>query len=224
MRAFTGGSVHVLSVITATPRNEQAATAVQTQTRRSPDVMLEPLQPLELRSAIMPTTDQEKPAAKPRQRSRKADQRNQKGEPQVTVRPDRDESSPIMAAPAEAAPVAMAAAEEVKEGTRQVALSGEVLPPDAHAPLSNAVGLQSVAQAYEDYTRKSWQTSRFLVERLMTARSIDEAIEIHGEFAKQAYANFVAQSQKVCELYGELAKQFFRPFDTFAAGWTRAGR
>jgi hypothetical protein len=168
----------------------------------------------------MPTTDQEKPAAKPRQRNRKADQRNQKGEPQATVRPDRDESSPVMAKPTEAAPVAMAAAEEAT----QVALSGEVLPPDAYTAPSNAVGLQSVVQAYEDYTRKSWHASRFLVERLMTARSIDEAIEIQGEFAKQAYANFVAQSQKICELYGDLTKQFFRPLDTFAAGWTRIGR
>jgi hypothetical protein len=170
----------------------------------------------------MPTTDQEKPAAKPRQRSRKADQRKQKGEQQATVRPDRDQSSPIMAAPAEAAPAAMAAAEEAT----QVALSGEVLLPDVpHAtPPSNAVGLQSVALAYDDYTRKSWQASRFLVERLMTSRSFDEAIEIQGEFAKQAYANFVTQSQKICELYGELAKQVFGPFDTFATGWTRIGR
>jgi hypothetical protein len=170
----------------------------------------------------MPTTDQEKPAAKPRQRSRKADQRKQKGEQQATVRPDRDERSPIMAAPAETAPAAMAAAEEAT----QVALSGEVLLPDVPyaTPPSNAVGLQSIALAYDDYTRKSWQASRFLVERLMTSRSFDEAIEIQGEFAKQAYANFVTQSQKICELYGELAKQVFRPFDTFATGWTRIGR
>jgi hypothetical protein len=173
----------------------------------------------------MPTTDQEKPAAKPRQRSRNADQRKQKGEQQATVRPDRDQRSPIMAAPAEATPAAMAAAEEAKEAISQVALSGEVLLPDVPytTPPSNAVGLQSVALAYDDYTRKSWQASRFLVERLMTSRSFDEAIEIQGEFAKQAYANFVTQSQKICELYGELAKQFFRPFDNFAAGWTRIG-
>jgi hypothetical protein len=55
-------------------------------------------------------------------------------------------------------------------------------------------------------------------------RSIDEAIEIQGEFAKQAYANFLAHSERICVLYGEWAQQFFRPFDKFATQWTRIGR
>ena len=177
----------------------------------------------------MPTTQQDKPTAKARQRSRKADQRNQKGEPQAAVSPDLDQTNPI-AAPAEAeaqveveaAPAAMAALEEVTE----VALSGEVLPPDAGdtTPSLNAVSFQTVAQAYGDYTRKSWQAGRFLVERLITVRTLDEAIVVQSEFAKQAYVNFVAQSERICELYGELAKQFFRPFEKFATERTRIGR
>jgi hypothetical protein len=122
----------------------------------------------------------------------------------------------------EAAPAAMAALEEVTE----VALSGEVLPPEAGntTPPLNAVNFQTVAHAYGDYTRKSWQAGRFLVERLITVRTFDEAIEIQSEFAKQAYVNFVAQSERICELYGELAKQFFRPFEKFATERTRIGR
>jgi len=179
----------------------------------------------------MPTTQQDKPTAKARQRSRKADQRNQKGEPKAAVSPDLDQTNPIVA-PAEAeaeaqveveaAPAAMAALEEVTE----VALSGEVLPPEAGntTPPLNAVNFQTVAHAYGDYTRKSWQAGRFLVERLITVRTFDEAIEIQSEFAKQAYVNFVAQSERICELYGELAKQFFRPFEKFATERTRIGR
>ena len=171
----------------------------------------------------MPTTQQDKPTAKARQRSRKADQRNQKGEPQAAVSPDLDQTHPIVSpAEVEAAPAAMAALEEVTE----VALSGEVLPPEAGntTPPLNAVNFQTVAHAYGDYTRKSWQAGRFLVERLITVRTFDEAIEIQGEFAKQAYVNFVAQSERICELYGELAKQFFRPFEKFATERTRIGR
>jgi hypothetical protein len=200
----------------------------------------------------MVTTQQDKPTAKQRQRNRKADQRNQKGEQRAASKPDqerpdqempdqerhdRDLASPIVA-PAEAEPVAIepVAIEQVAivaaGEAPEVALSGEVLPPDVGdttppldaAPPLNAVSLQTVAQAYGDYTRKSWQTSRLLVERLITARSFDEAIEIQGEFAKQAYANFLAQSQKVYELHGELAVQFFKPLDKFATGWTRIGR
>jgi Phasin protein len=180
----------------------------------------------------MSTTQRDKPTAKQRQRNRKADQRNQKSEQQATARPDQGQTSPIVA-PAEAEPVAIVAAEEAgpvammaSEEVTEAASSGEVLVPDVRdtTPALNVVNLQTVAQAYGDYTRKSWQANRFLVERLTKARSFDEAIEIQGEFAKQAYANFLAQSQKIGELYGELAKQFFRPFDKVATGWTRIGR
>jgi Phasin protein len=99
-------------------------------------------------------------------------------------------------------------------------LSGEVLPPEARNPGPPA-GLLAMAQAYDDYTRKSWTNGRVLVERLIAARSFDQAIEIQGEFAKQAYANFLVQSERICALYGEWAQQFFRPFDKFAAGWPR---
>jgi hypothetical protein len=188
----------------------------------------------------MSTTQRDKPTAKQRQRNRKADQRNQKGEQQAAPssdqekpdreRPDQNQERPIVAPPivaaAEAEPLAMAASEEAIEEAAEMPLSGEVLPPDVGdtTPPMNAVSLQTVIQAYGDYTRNSWQTNRFLVERLVTARSFDEAIEIQGEFARQAYANFLAQSQKMCELYGELAIQFFRPLDKFATGWTHIGR
>jgi Phasin protein len=194
----------------------------------------------------MSTTQRDKPTAKQRQRNRKAEQRNQKSEQHAAPRPDQEspdqhQQSPLVAPPIVAAaeaepaaiepaaiesvstePVAIMAAEEAPE----VALSGEVLPPDIRDTTSplNMVSLQTVAQAYGDYTRKSWQTSRFLAERLVTVRSLDEAIEIQGEFAKQVYANFFAQSQKMCELYGELAIQFFKPLDKFATGWTHIGR
>ena len=86
-----------------------------------------------------------------------------------------------------------------------------MLPPEVHEGVPQAVGLVAITQAHSDYMRKSWLSGRFLVERLIAVRSFDEAIEIQGEFARQAYANFVAQSQKMCELYGAWAQQFFAP-------------
>jgi hypothetical protein len=161
--------------------------------------------------SIMPTTEQEKPAAKPRQRSRKADQRKVKGEQkaQAGVDPVTQVSEPVGA---------------MATTTTEPALSGEVLPPEVHHTTSQAPGFQAIAQAYGDYTEKSWLAGRFLVERLIAARSFEETIEIQGEFARQACANFVAQSQKICELYGEWAQQLFRPFDKFVAGGRRIAR
>ena len=200
----------------------------------------------------MPTTREEKPTAKSRQRNRKTDQRKAKGEKKVEVRPEVDPVSAIMApmeaaqeitpvevAPAEITPVEIApveitpveiAAIEVApvpvtvETEAVTALSGEVLPPEVREVAPQTAGAQAIALAYGDYTRKSWLTGRFLAERLIAVRSIDEAIEIQGEFAKQAYANFLAHSERICVLYGEWAQQFFRPFDKFATQWTRIGR
>jgi phasin protein len=173
----------------------------------------------------MPTIQEEKPA-KPRSRSRKADGRSSKGgqtqveqtqteqtqgEPtQVEMKAEADPVSP-MVAETEVAAVETAPAVPMEQAF-EPALSGEVLPPEVIESKSQVDGLQAIAQAYGDYTRKSLVNSRFLIERLMTVRSFDEAIEIQGEFAKQAYTNFLVQSEKICVLYGEWAQQFFRPF------------
>ena len=197
----------------------------------------------------MPTTQEEKPA-KPRQRSRKTDQRKAKGEKKVEVRSEENPVSAVMApieaaeveiaqvaqvetaeveiaevdvAPVEVAAVAIAPTAITMEKAENAALSGEVLPPEVREHAPQTAGAEAIALAYGDYTRKSLLAGRFLVERLVTVRSFDEAFEIQGEFARQAYENFVAHSEKICELYGAWAQQYFRPFDKFATQWNRIG-
>jgi hypothetical protein len=100
----------------------------------------------------------------------------------------------------------------------EIPLIGEVIPPDAPSAGSGRptegfpVTAAAIAMAYSEYARRSFQENRSFVERLMGVRSFEQAIEIQSEFARAAYANFVAESQKICELYGELARQIFRPF------------
>ena len=55
-------------------------------------------------------------------------------------------------------------------------------------------------------------------------RSLDKGLEIQAEFARQAYETFVAESQRICGLYSELAKQIFKPLEGFVAKVTPAGR
>ena len=66
------------------------------------------------------------------------------------------------------------------------------------------------------------QHQRF--ERLTGARSLDKAIEVQRDFAKQAYATFVAETQKIGELHGELAKQTLKPLERLVAKASKAGR
>jgi hypothetical protein len=56
----------------------------------------------------------------------------------------------------------------------------------------------------------------------MGVRSFDKVIELQTEYARQAYVNFVAESQKICELYNELARQIWQPWERLAADVTQA--
>src|SRR5687768_17845028 len=74
-------------------------------------------------------------------------------------------------------------------------------------------GIQAIASAYGDYTKKSFEETKSMVEKLSGVKSLDKAIEVQTEFAKTAYETFVAESQKIAGLYGDLAKQTFKPFE-----------
>jgi hypothetical protein len=78
-------------------------------------------------------------------------------------------------------------------------------------------GFQAIATAYGDYTKKSFEDTKSYVEKLSGVRSLDKAIEIQTEFAKTAYETFVSESQKIGALYGDLAKQSYKPFGGFVA-------
>jgi phasin protein len=71
------------------------------------------------------------------------------------------------------------------------------------------IDFQTIAMAYGNYTRKSFEQTKSFVERLASVRSLDKAIEIQTEFAKQAYETFLTESQKIRELYSGLARQSF---------------
>jgi hypothetical protein len=45
-------------------------------------------------------------------------------------------------------------------------------------------------------------------------KSLDKAFEAQSEYAKSAYETFVADSQKIAGLYGDLAKQVFKPLES----------
>jgi hypothetical protein len=87
-----------------------------------------------------------------------------------------------------------------------------------------AIDFQSIATAYTDYSKKSFEQTKAYVEKLAGVRSLDKAIEIQTEFAKQAYETFVTESQKIRELYSGLAKQSFKPIEGLVAKTTSAAR
>jgi hypothetical protein len=85
-------------------------------------------------------------------------------------------------------------------------------------------GFQAIATAYGDYTKKSLEDTRAFVEKLSGVRSLDKAIEVQTEFAKRTYETFVTESQKIGALYGDLAKQSYKPFGGLVAKMTPTNR
>ena len=83
-------------------------------------------------------------------------------------------------------------------------------------------GLQAIASAYGDYTKKSFEDAKSFVEKLSGVKSLDKAIEVQTEFAKSAYETFVAESQKIAGLYTDLAKQTYKPFEGLVAKFAPA--
>jgi hypothetical protein len=83
-------------------------------------------------------------------------------------------------------------------------------------------GIQAIATAYGDYTKKSFEDTKSLVEKLSGVKSLDKALEVQTEYAKSAYETFVAESQKIAGLYSDLAKQTFKPYEGLVAKFVPA--
>ena len=86
----------------------------------------------------------------------------------------------------------------------------------AHAT-SLQSGFSAIVNAYGDYTKKSYEDTKSFVEKLSGVKSLDKAFEAQSEFAKTAYETFVADSQKIAGLYGDLAKRAFKPLEGVVA-------
>jgi hypothetical protein len=82
---------------------------------------------------------------------------------------------------------------------------------------SLAKGLQTIAAETTDYSKKSLESSSAFVEKLLGAKSLDNAIQIQSEYAKTTYEGFVAQATKIGELYTNLAKEAFKPMESAIA-------
>jgi hypothetical protein len=184
----------------------------------------------------MSTTDHTKANGKPGQRNRKAPPRGKpdaqpspkaeqakvKAQPAAIVAPTKTASNGT-SAPAAAPP--KAAATPPQAAPMSAAPPATVAPIRAAAPSDAApVSLQTIATAYGDCTKKSLEEVRSFVEKLIGARSLDKAIAIQSEFAQHAFQNFVADTQKIYGLYGQLAKQTFKPFGSFVAKVTQTAR
>ena len=149
--------------------------------------------------------------------------------PPETVAPAEVTSPPETIAPAEivasaefSAPAAIVAPVTFVEN---VATETPVVETPAIAAAEPArttpVSLRTLAEAYADYSRKSFEQTSCFVAKLAGAGSLAKALELQAAFAREAFETFVTQSQRIRELHGELAKQRLTRLEGLMSGLTQ---
>jgi hypothetical protein len=76
--------------------------------------------------------------------------------------------------------------------------------------------VQAIAAETADFSKKSFEHGAETLEKMLGAKSLDKAVELQSDYLKSSYESFVAQSQRLSELYADLAKQVFKPLEGFA--------
>jgi hypothetical protein len=74
-------------------------------------------------------------------------------------------------------------------------------------------GWQAIAAEMTDYTKRSFEEGTATVEKLLAAKSFEQAVEIQTGYAKRAYDDYMHQLSKLGGLYAELAKEAYKPVE-----------
>jgi hypothetical protein len=189
----------------------------------------------------MTGTDQDKPPGNPGQRKGKAKPPGKKADRQRSPKPNRpdrrqDESESIAAVVsaetfrveseasigAPSIEPAVVAAEPASKGA---------LVPISASPITSAmpfdafwIGFRTIADAYRAHTWRSLEQTISLVENLTLAPSLDKRVEIQNEYVKQACDSFLTDQRRIWRLYGEFARQIFKPFAGLLTQVTQVAR
>jgi hypothetical protein len=73
---------------------------------------------------------------------------------------------------------------------------------------------QAIVSEMADYSKRSFENSTKALEKLLGVRSLDKAIEVQSEYAKSMFDDCKAQMTKLGQLYADLARESFKPFET----------
>lgn len=82
-------------------------------------------------------------------------------------------------------------------------------------------GFQAIATEVADFNKKSLEDSSSAFEKLVGAKSLDKAIEVQSEFVRTSYEGMVGEMTKLGEMYAELAKGAYKPYEGVVAKVTK---
>ena len=72
---------------------------------------------------------------------------------------------------------------------------------------------QAIATEIADYSKKSVEESTAAWERLLGAKTPEKAMEVQTAYLRSSYEELVAETAKIGELYADLAREAYKPFE-----------
>lgn len=76
-----------------------------------------------------------------------------------------------------------------------------------------AKGFQAIANEASEYSKKSFQDLTAHVEALTSVKSVEQVMELQSNYLKSSYESFIAESTKMGEMYADLAKTVYKPYE-----------
>ncbi|MCL6708016.1 phasin family protein [Pseudomonas sp. R2.Fl] len=76
-----------------------------------------------------------------------------------------------------------------------------------------ARGFQAIANEASEYSKKSFQDLAAHVEALTSVKSIEQVVELQSSYLKTSYEGFVSEATKMSEMYADLAKTVYKPYE-----------
>jgi hypothetical protein len=70
---------------------------------------------------------------------------------------------------------------------------------------------QAIASEMTDYSKRAFEDSTAAFEKLVAAKSVEQAMEIQTTYAKRAYEDYMQQMSKIGAMYQSIAKDAFKP-------------
>ncbi|MHB2265105.1 phasin family protein [Aliihoeflea sp. PC F10.4] len=96
-------------------------------------------------------------------------------------------------------------------------LGNEITDTGLRSFASVSKNMQAIAVEATEFSRRSFEQSNSAVEKLFQVKSPESAAQVQMDFAKQAYESFVSQTTRMGELYADMAKEVYKPFEMLGA-------
>jgi hypothetical protein len=98
--------------------------------------------------------------------------------------------------------------DDVSQASRKVLESGLA----SASAMSEKLGV--ITTEAGEFARETAQRNSSLIEAITSAGTPETALRLQTDFARESYRAMVSQAARMTELYAELARDVYRPFET----------